>query len=279
MIVNDCRIIYSTNISPSNLCVKYTSRDYQYPISETNFINKQWELALSKHSNKSKVLFNGRLFSLLNHTEDNGRLVLELGNTDYATYVGTRVHGFTECYPNSPRANPLAVCAALITNDHKIVMEQRAGGDVYSNFSHVIGGFIDRELDTPNNDGSLDPFSAMVREIQEELYIDLGNSQGILTGLVYDERTPHPELCFSFSVNHSLPEIVEEVERHSEREVNRLFGIENSPEKLRSFLVKNYLSISVTGFGCLLLLGRVKFGNHWYEEASKTLQSLQRSPL
>lgn len=263
MIINNCRIDFSERITAQHIEFKYESNSTEYKMEELAYIEKQWQTTLARNTAKPDAVFNGDLFSLLSWNIRNGKLELALGDTNYKEYVGTRNHEFKRKFPCTRIANPLAVCAVIVTNDGEILIERRNGVDVYGGSFHVIGGFMDRNMDIVN--GVLGgPFYAIKREVREETFLDISNSLGGLTGLVYDEKTPHPELCFSFNVDQSLKEIIDNITNYADGEVGDVFGIDNNSSSLERFLIDNYEDTSITGFGSLLLHGRVAFGHEWF---------------
>lgn len=262
-VVAGCEILVIGSFFRNNVLVSYDSHELAYSVLEKEFIDSLWSAAVAKNSNNPGTLFNGRLFSLRSWNNDCGNLHLELGDTCYMNYFGTRSKDFRVRFPGAPQANPLAVCSVLVTLDSYIIIDKRSGGDVYSNAFHVIGGFMDRDMDIKGG-AIVDPFFSIGREVMEEVFADISECDGILTGLVYDKRTPHPELCFSYSINLNLADVLDRVKTADSREVGEIIGLSNDKKSISAFLLDNLDSISVTGLGCLLLHGLKSFGDEWY---------------
>ena len=270
-VIADCEVLVTGSISRENLFVIYDSRAFGYSELEQENITSLWSAALAKNSNKLETIFNGNLFSLHKWRHDNGKLYLELENTCYMNYLATRNKVFRRDFPDAHLANPLAVCSVLLTRDSYIIVEKRSGGDVYSNAFHVIGGFMDRDMDIKNHT-TPDPFFSIEREVMEEIFVDISKCNGVLTGFVYDKRTPHPELCFSYPIDFDLAEVLVRLRMASSKEVGEIIGLSNDEESISKFFLDNLDSTSVTGLGCLLLHGLNAFGNAWYADICGKLQ-------
>ena len=191
--MKDVRVIYN----PNDVMFKNGSID--------NFIELQWIDRVNETKKLGVRLFNGKLFRLSHFQKDKAKLVIELGNTDYKEYVGTREKEFYGKYTRDRLANPLAVCIVILSSDSKVLIERRKNVDVYSGRYHVIGGFFDREADF-GIDSIPNPFNGIKREVQEEIGVKLKDTDLFSLGLVYDLVTPHPEMCFYISEKH-LPYI------------------------------------------------------------------------
>lgn len=273
MIINDCQILLCSEIAENKIRITYTPVSREYSKEEREEIESEWNDAIAKYKERPGAIFNGNLFSLISWSLECGELHINLGNTNYKEYVGTRNNKRKSIPGKSSPSNPLAICASLITTDGYMVIEKRNGGDVYNDYFHVIGGFMDRDMDIGENN-TITPFYSIAREIKEELGILISPNAGKTIGLVYDRRTPHPELCFTFYIDKSLDETIKQIKFHNNSEVGYVFGLKNTPAAISDFLEKNKNNTSVTGFGCLLLHGRIYFGDAWY---CNTVNSLQNS--
>jgi 8-oxo-dGTP pyrophosphatase MutT (NUDIX family) len=235
---------------------------------EQDLIALGWAEAILLAKQHGTPMFNGRLFRMKDWRTDADALTIGLGDTDYCEYVGTRVPEFYLCHSRPSLANPLAVCIALITNDGNILVERRQHVDAYCGLYHVIGGFIDPELDIV--DARPDPFAAIQRELNEETGIIADETSLRAVGLVYDVTTPHPNLCFTAATGLTLAEVKNHHDRNNS-EVVELEGVELSEESVHEFLRRCSKEVSATGAGCLALVGRQLYGEVWYREVIQTL--------
>lgn len=240
--MRDCQLLSSGR---RRLQLSYAPQALPRSAAAKAAIAAAWDEALRGRS-PDVPLFDGRLFSLREWHDDGAVLALALGDTGYRDYVGTRRAAFAQAFPTTPLANPLAVCSAVVTADQQVVVERRRFGDVYNHCYHVIGGFLDRDCDGLPPD----PAAAVAREIGEELGCPLvGEGEGL--GLVYDQRTPHPELCYLHHTPWTFAEVVAGANR---AEVGELIPVPLVAEALSAFVRENEAVLSVTGGGCLELL-------------------------
>ena len=110
--------------------------------------------------------FIGKLYKVCNWDLNNGKIILELGETDYREYVGSRDVSDLRNYGFEYLSNPLGVSTVLITKDNKLIISKKLSGDATGSID-TIGGFVSPEEDTVN--GKVDIFHTAVREIAEEL--------------------------------------------------------------------------------------------------------------
>ena len=208
-------------------------------------IEREWRRKRRRAQRDGVPLYSGRLFRVCGYALDHaGGLYLKLGDTSYKEYAGTRVPGFFQGRPREALANPLAVCAAIVTSDSSVVIARRRNVDVAAGQYHVVGGFVER-----GKDG--DPFAAMAREIHEELGLTIAPDSLLCLGLIYDCLHPHYELCFSARIDLAFAELARL--RPAEVEMSALERIADSPEALRAFLTAQHGVMSPTGEGCLEL--------------------------
>lgn len=231
---------------------------------------KRWQEKLASARLRQVPLYDGPLFRFVEARVQEDTLRLVVGNTGYKEYVTTREPAYAAQRPRQELGNPLAVCSVVETADEYILLDKRAGVDVYVGRYHVIGGFFERDLDL-DGAGRPDAFAAMRREITEEtgvLPTDIV-AQTCL-GLVYDLLTPHAELCFLTRLAIPLATALTRLPRDGE--IKRLHSLPAHAEQLRAFLLQNHGAISATGEPNLLLYGAKKFGEAWLEEVLSAIR-------
>jgi len=266
-IMLEFKILCEGFFTKENVKVIYNHNDTMPKDDKINiFIENKWDFKLNELREKGVIIFNGKLFRLSNCRIVQNKLEIELGNTDYKEYVATRMEDFYNYHSLNNLANPLAVCIAMISSDKKIVVEKREGVDVYSGRYHVIGGFIDRDIDFKLNLTPC-PFKAIKREVKEETGVDLEDSVIYSLGVVYDLVSPHPEMCFLVNLSISSKEILDVflTSKH-DFEVHDIELIHDSESELSNFIFYNHGNISATGEPCLLLYGKYKYGESWYKD-------------
>jgi len=230
-----------------------------------------WQQKLAAAQKKAVPLFDSQLFRLVStEAREDSTLHLVLGNTSYKEYVTTREPDFARGRARQELGNALSVCSVIETNDGYILLDKRQGVDVYEGRYHVIGGFFERDLDMAAT--KPDPFPAICREIREETGIQLKDiSEQYSLGVVYDLTTPHAEMCFLTRLNISLEEVYRRVPE--EKEIQQLLSLYITKGSLLHFVLANHGNISATGEPNLLMYGVVRFGEQWFEEAMRRLNS------
>lgn len=254
--------------TPEQLVIDYNSAHH---VSLTGAMQTEmqriWHDKLAQAKEQSFPLFDGKLFRLMYVEErDDKTLRVKLGDTSYKEYVATRTSAFSQQLTRDELSNPLSVCSVIETLDGYILLEKRHGTDVHEGRFHVIGGFMEREKDTQNNDGHMpDPFGAMNREMREETGIQGKDiHEQYCLGMVYDVLVPHPELCFVTRLNIPLTTLSKR--KPEDNEVKELRMLRVTASTLKESILTNHGNISPTGEAALILYGTWKFGEGWFED-------------
>ncbi len=236
------------------------------------WMDNLWSQKLQQAKERQTLLYESPLFRFVEASDQNGCLHLVLSDTSYKEYVCTRTKEFTDHHSRQELSNALAVCSVIETSDGYILLDKRQGVDVYVGRYHVIGGLFERHLDTINNDNARpDAFAAMRREIREETGVlreDIRDQYCL--GVVYDLATPHAELCFLTRLHIPLHEVQQRTPE--DNEIKQLQTLQVTPESLSAFIRQHHGNISATGEPDLLLYGRWKFGESWYQDIMHFLQ-------
>lgn len=208
-------------------------------------IEREWRAQRRRAKMRHFPLFDGLLWRVWAYDVDAaGELELTLGPTSYKDYVGTRAPHFFQTRAREALALPLAVCAAIVTADDRIVVARRQAVDVAAGQYHVVGGFVERGRDA-------DPFTAMARELREEVGLALDPARLLGLGLAYDCLHPHLELCFAARADRSSRELLRM--RPAEVEASGLEFVPDTGEALETFLGRYHGKMSPTGEACLVL--------------------------
>jgi 8-oxo-dGTP pyrophosphatase MutT (NUDIX family) len=226
-------------------------------------ISRVWELYVKMSRESGLSVYNGSLFRLDHSEAEDGILRLDVSDVDFRSYIGTALPGFVAAFPGVARANPLAVCVVLVTSDEKIVMDRRAKVDAYRGRYHVIAGFMEKNADIIHD--RPDPFGALRREVREELGILL--EHGVrCTGLV--RTAMGSELCFSCPLDITFEGLLStKAGSRTDAEIDELFALPDSPASILSFLTDHRPHVVPSGMACLLLHGRNRHGEVWYDRA------------
>jgi len=229
-----------------------------------------WQEKLALARERNVPLYDAPLFRYIEAEVTEGKtLRLVLGDTGYKEYVTTRQPEFADQHGRAELGNALSVCSVIETSDEYILLDKRAGVDVYEGRYHVIGGFFERSLDT-NAEARPDPFAAIRREIHEETGIEPTDTrQQYCLGAVYDLLTPHAELCFLTQLTIPLATVHTRIPL--DREITQLHSLPVTAASLRAFILDHHGNLSATGEPNLLMYGAWKFGEAWFKEVMTSI--------
>jgi 8-oxo-dGTP pyrophosphatase MutT (NUDIX family) len=241
-------------ISKKELIVNFKNEySLTFPKQTGPYFHHEWNEQVKKAEKRNSILFNGPLSHVSKWEMKDDKLFVHLGNTDYKSYVCTRTKEFKEKFPDIPTAKPLAVCVALITSDKKLIIEKRNRVDIYDGYYHVAGGFLDPKMDLDNK-GIPDPVKGIVREVKEEVGLEIDSNGLILLGLAEDTIVPHYELCYLLEMSLSSPEVQSNFDKaKTDGEFNYPIFIDYNKESINTFLKENNEKISPTGRECLIM--------------------------
>jgi hypothetical protein len=219
-------------------------------------------------------LFNGRLARYLRHRVDNGILRIEVGPTDYAAFLGTNYHNPHRAaeFGWEHYSNPLGTSATVITSDGWLLYGRRSRYVAcHAGYVHTFGGGL--EADECEPIGHCDIFDSILRELEEELSLageDI--ERAICVGLIRDAIVRQPELIFDVHVRPSREQLEKRLEASpSAQEHDAIVAVRDEPETAVPFILA-HRPIAPVAVGALLLHGRRRFGEAWYEAAMVALQ-------
>lgn len=200
-------------------------------------IEKEWRKV--KRSNKK--LFNESLYRLSGFKERGGKLVLNLGRTNFKELIGTNQLFFSDKNffnyliklgkkeENFLKyfSNGLAVGAIIQTKDDYILISRRSKEmPFYPDTFHTIAGH-------PNSGSDRNSEESIVREIKEEADLDKNEYKIYFLGLVRNNQTFKPELIYLAQAKQGLAEILTRRGKDIS-EFKSLFGLKK--EDLKKFL-------------------------------------------
>lgn len=261
---------------PDQLAISYDP-SLRMPVTPEiqQWMDHTWQEQLAIAREQQFVHYDAELFRLIDvQTQSDGMLAITLGDTTYKEYSTTRFSPFAQTfgYTHKQLGNALAVCSVVETSDGYILYEKRRKTALHSGRFHVIAGFFERALDL-DEAGQPDPFGAMRRELREETGIQASDIRAeYCLGAAYDLASPHGELYFWTQLAISLAEV--RTREPEDDEVQHLLALPATPDTLRDFILTNHGHISATGEPAFLLYGALCYGEAWFDEIMKTLQSL-----
>ena len=157
------QIIIAGRFCNNDIKVVYVNKRLNQTNSALQFIESKWK-EFVKNNTKS---FNGKLSRVDSYSirkkDNNGKgnlIELQLSDTHYKEFVGTRDHEFIRRYGIEQSASPLSVGVVLVTMDNRIILGKRSAARIDASKStiSVPAGYIDPKKDMTNtsekNDGS-----------------------------------------------------------------------------------------------------------------------------
>lgn len=213
-------------------------------------ISRAWAEASADAVDNHRLLFPGAVCRVLGYEVHPDRLNLSLGQSDYRQFLGTRTLDDPAC-----RTDPLAVCAALVTADSKIIVGRRSQRNVEDpGVWHLIAGHVDPTLD--GSSGQVDVFHAISREIEEEVGYAARDLSLICLGMVRWRSLHKYELLFAART----PRTSAELRRPADDEHDKIRLIDDNPLAIREFLDEAADNIVAAGQACLIRYASWRFG-------------------
>jgi 8-oxo-dGTP pyrophosphatase MutT (NUDIX family) len=230
--------------------------DARLVISEVErLIDQTWQRASSQ---PGVHLFDGPMCRLERWDATPERLELALSRTTYKSFLGTNLRNpqLADRYGREVLANPVGVSPALQTMDGWLMMGRRnASVAYYPNRVHPFAGALEpRDAD--------DVFAAVERELAEELAFTPADVADVrCTGIAEDHAIRQPELIFRVRSTRTRAQIEAGLDR---TEHHASWAIPASGEAIDDVL-RNLSELTPVAVGALLLWGRSRYGESWFE--------------
>jgi len=240
-------------------------------------IDAEWRRRIAEARRTDRVLFNGDLFRYLRHAvlEEEGGRVFELtvGPTCYRDFVGTNLYNHRRLDEFGWRrfANPIGTTATLLTRDGKICYGRRSNRVAYhAGHVHTFGGGFEARDRDP--DGTIDPFGSVCRELREELNLDRAELYDLCcVGLIHDREIHQPEMLFEARLELDAAQLVDRWRTAEARdEHDEIVSLADEPAALVPF-IRSCGQIAPVAIGALLLHGRRRWGDAWFQDAGRSL--------
>lgn len=207
----------------------------------TELIARTWHRQQERCRLSGATLFNGPMARYLRHRVNDGELLLEVGPTDYASFLGTN---FFNAHRGDELgwerfSNPLGTSALVISGDGYLVLGRRSEKvALHPGRIHPFGGSL--EPKEVRQDGTLDVFASIARELQEELLLEPSDVQSMLClGIVRDATIRQPELIFEVRTARSLDDLRNLATRDPDHEHADLIGCADRADAVSQFIRDN----------------------------------------
>jgi hypothetical protein len=198
-------------------------------------------------------LFDGPMLRLERCEASREALRLWVSPTSYKPFLGTNLQN--PDVPESARANPIGLSAALVTRDGWLMLGRRNARVAYHpNRIHPFAGSLEPAEVS-------DVFAGVLRELEEELRFtpaDVADLRCI--GLIEDARIRQPELIFAARSTRTRAEVesmLDAAEHHA------CVAVATTRDDFTAMMGNALLT--PVAVGTLLLWGKISFGNDWFE--------------
>lgn len=183
---------------------------------------------------KSAQLLNGTLN--LRFIRTNGKDFIGSSNWDF-----WRARGIELDLDRLP--NPLVTSSVIATADKKMIIQQRGEGAHQSGNIDALGGHLDPSTDIDVQTGLVDLFSSALREVCEEVGLDVTQIEQIRSlGLVYNYHdVSHWAMPFVITTPLTSAEIL--LLKRDDEEKNRVGLIVVEPDRLASNSPLNIINV------------------------------------
>jgi 8-oxo-dGTP pyrophosphatase MutT (NUDIX family) len=248
------RILRTGNWSAAQLSVEWSPNTRRIIPEVESAIETAWAGALAR---PNVHLFDGPMCRLESWRATDDQLTLKISKSSYKTFVGTNMAHpeFADTFGPEVMANPVGVSPALLTGDNQLLLGRRSSTVAYyPNRVHPFAGCMEPK--------DPDPFASVVRELKEELSLQQNELNDIrCIGIAEDQSLRQPELIFSVDTTRSRAEIeanLDPVEHHA------IWAIPATDDEIKT-AVKMDQQLTPVAIGALLLWGRMKFGQSWFD--------------
>lgn len=255
--------------------VQIVYRDEPAPVIPDleEMVARAWRGHLNNAGLRGYHLYNGRIVRLLRYRVEDNRLLMEGGPSDFAHFIGTNYLNYHRAseFGWDTFSNPIGVSGILITRDGWILYGRRNERVAcHPGYVQAFGGSL--EVQELQADGTFDAFACVLRELEEEAGVrDCDVTEITCIGLARDRQIRQPELIFDVQVRQSREEMADRL-RHDdpEQEHAEMVTCRDEPDAIVPFIRTAGL-ISPVSVGALFLHGRRRFGDDWYEQATRDL--------
>ncbi len=266
-------ILAEGHFTREQLCIRWHEvvRETLPEIEE--HIAEQWELRTAEAKRREQLLFNGAMARYLRHRVADAVLEIDAGPTDYRDFVGTNLFGsgFVEEWGWERFANPIGTTGTILSREGRIVLGRRSMRVAFhGGYLHTIGGALEASEVGPG--GTIDGFASVRRELREELGLQEADIEAMeCVGLIRDFDIWQPELLMEVRVRLSAEELAARaVGADAEREHVGLESCADEPGRIVDF-IHAAAPIAPVAVGALMLHGKLKWGEEWYEGAKRDL--------
>ena len=259
----DWRWLWRGDLPAAAAAVEFVDAALALPEAMLAELAADWEVRLADAKRNGRRLFESPLATLLGHRATEAGLELRLGRSSYSHWLfsGGRQAEIESRFGPGVASRPLALCAAVITADGRVAIQERSAAVAEgAGLLHVVGGHLDPEAHRLA--GRPDPEVAIRSELFEELGLGEGDLEdGRLLGFGENLANGKPELLYRYGTRLDEAALSERAEHARDRfEFARLRFVSMQDGSLGSLLGQPRDRFAAPG---LALLGRLAELDDW----------------
>ena len=234
-------------------------------------INPIVEAAIETAWNKARarpgvLLFDGPMCRLQSWAVDGDHLALHLADSGYKSFFGTNITHpeFAAAYGPDVMANPVGVSPAVETADGHLIMGRRNHFVAYyPGRVHPFAGCLE-----PTDP---DVFAAVIRELSEELSLNPDDVIDLrCTGIVAELNLHQTELIFATTVAATKAELISRLDT---AEHAATWSVPATAAEISAVIGGPDQGLTPIAIASLVLWGRIKWGQDWFESANRLYQT------
>jgi len=258
---------------PGRVRLHWSGRPRETTPELERLIAETWERAAAECSRRGAMLYDGAMLRWIGDRVVDGVLHIETGPTRYRDFVGTNLYNphRLEDFGRERFANPIGTTTTILSSDGWLVYGRRSHRVIYhAGYLHTFGGSLEEE--DVRSDGGVDPFSAVHRELAEEMRLDAEHIDGtICVGLVHERKIWQPELLFETRVRLTRDELVCRLDPGDvHQEHVSIECVPDEPDALVPF-VRRSAPVAPVAIAAMCLHGRLRWGLDWFNAAMAVL--------
>jgi len=271
---------FTERLHRSQVNVRWDNRQPPHTPALDAMIEDTWQRHLAVARRTGQLLYNGPMVRLDHWRLDEAVMTLETGPTDYRHFIGTNYGNGDriDAFGHRTYANPVGISAVPITTDGWMLLGRRRPDlACHGGYLHPIGGTL--EPQDRADDGALDVFAAMERELTEELCITSGEiAELVCIGLIRDGEIHQPELVFEAVTTLDRQQILERFDPAAPgQEHSALESCPDRPDAVAPFIGPCH-RIAPICVGSILLHGLQAWGRDWFESACHAIMGHSPPP-
>ena len=230
--------------------LKYKSDKVKFSDDMRVFIESSWR----KAKEKWPKMYDDKLYHVNRHEVDRSYIILEVIDSNYKEYVGSRDPEFEELFGPKYVIRPLGVGVIAVTGDDKILIGKRESVDTWKGYHGTIAGYVQLPK---NSSFPPDINETVIRELFEEAAI----RKDEIAMLRFLGVTSYSQLVYEVELKTLSSEFFSRAP--IEREFGEFRFIEENKKSLANFIRRHKAKITPISLASLIYFGIKNYGKSW----------------